>query len=103
MSQPNFPNYAAVPANVRVRWIEEYEGLAVAPRRAPRTWDGTIHGGEHMWCDQNGYPSIPESCVVARRATRDGTLLGFAAGTLLVAGDDGRILTLKTNEVRRPP
>lgn len=103
MGQPDFLGFTALPPNVRVRWLEEYEGLSIAPHRAVRTWDGTVHGGEHMWCDRDGYPSVPESRAVARCATRDGTVLGFCAGVLLVAGDDGRILTLKVNEVRRLP
>lgn len=99
VSQPAFPTYAAVPPNVRVRWIEDYSGPFDA--KQTRTWAGHVHEGEHLWCDHQGYASVRESIAQERGATRDGTVLGFAAGTLLVAGDDGRILTLPHNAVRR--
>lgn len=101
MSQPDFPAYAAVPPNLRVRWIEDYSGLFDA--KQVRTWAGHVHEGEHLWCDHNGAASVSENHAMKRGATRDGTVLGFAAGTLLVAGDDGRILTLAHNTVRRLP
>ena len=103
MSQPAFPTYATVPPNVRVRWIEDYSGLSVAPVRETRTWAGHAYDNDHLWCDHNGAASVSENHATKRGATRDGTVLGFSAGTLLVAGDDGRILTLHHNTVRRLP
>lgn len=96
MSQPNFPTYGTVSPNVRVRWIE-----GPFDAKQTRTWAGHVHEGEHLWCDHQGYASVRESVAQSRGAVRDGTVLGFAAGTLLVAGDDGRILTLPFNTVRR--
>ena len=99
--EPNFPTYAPAPQNVRVRWIEDYSGLSVALVRETRTWAGHAYDNDHLWCDHNGAASVSENHATKRGVTRDGTVLGFSAGTLLVSGDDGRILTLKTNEVRR--
>ena len=103
MSQPDFPNYSAVPPNVRVCWLEEYTGLSIAPVRRLRTWTGVVHNGEYYWCDDDGHASVSERHARSRGTVREGTLLGFAAGTLLVAGDDGRILTLPHDQVRRLP
>lgn len=99
MSQPNFPAYATVPPNIRVRWIEDYSGLFDA--KQVRTWAGHAHDNDYLWCDHNGAASVSENHAMKRGVTRDGTVLGFAAGTLLVACDDGRILTLPHNTVRR--
>jgi hypothetical protein len=99
--EQNFPTYAAVPPNVRVRWIEDYSGLSVALVRETRTWAGHAYDNDHLWCDHTGAASVSENHAMKRGVTRDGTVLGFAAGTLLVSGDDGRILTLHHNTVRR--
>lgn len=99
--EPNFPTYASVTPNIRVRWIEDYSGPFDA--KQVRTWAGFVHDGEHLWCDHNGAASVRESVAVKRGVTRDGTMLGFSAGTLLVSCDDGRILTLAHNTVRRLP
>lgn len=101
MSQPDFPSFTAIPPNVRVRWLEDYEGLSIAPIRQSRAWSGVVHEGEHLWCDHNGFASVRESIAQSRGTVRDGTVLGFAVGVLLVSGDDGRILTLPTQQVRR--
>lgn len=99
----NPSDYTALGPSVRVRWLEDYEGLSISPVRSVRTWAGVVHDGDPLWCDKDGYASVRESGASTRGAVRDGRILGFAAGMLLVAGDDSRILTLKTNEVRRLP
>lgn len=103
MSQPAFPTYATVTPNVRVRWIEDWLLSKVIPVLETRTWTGVVHDGDHLWCDRNGAASVSENRAIERGVTRDGTVLGFDAGTLLVAGDDGRILTLAHTLVRRLP
>jgi hypothetical protein len=106
VSQPNFPNYVQLPPIcVRVRWIEEYTGLLDCVKET-RTWagfeqDGEGAAGDHLWCDATGYATVSEKAAVERGVTRDGTVLAFHGGTLLVACTDGRLLTLDMRCVRR--
>ena len=104
MSQPNFPDYTVLPPIcVRVRWIEDYHLFNV---RKTITWAGHVRetegeGGDHWWCDEDGNANVSENAAVERGITRDGTVLAFRAGTLLVACTNGRLLTLDMRTVRR--
>jgi hypothetical protein len=107
--------FTALPptAPVRVRWVEypfcELFGTGAKgcgcpicegkPR--PLHWGGVVHEGEHMWSvPPKGVMGFRESHAMEQGWAKDGTVLAFARDLLLVAGDDGRILTLATSNVR---
>lgn len=107
--------FAAVPASptLRVRWVEYPFCLRRRQDAAscrcsecegkPRLlwWEGVTHDDEPLWSTDPHTPCLRESAALRERWARDGTVVGFAAGTLLVAREDGRVLTLDTDRVRR--
>ncbi len=107
--------YTALPptAPVRVRWVEypfcERFGTGVKDcgcpicegKPRPILWGGIVHEGVPMWAPLlNALMSLRESHAMEQGWAKDGTVLAFAHGLLLVAGDDGRVLTLSTSNVR---
>ena len=106
--------FAAVPASpaLRVRWVE-YPFCARSRQDAagcrcpvcegkprPLWWESVIHDGEPMWSTEPGVPCFRESAASRQRWVHDGAVVAFRAGALLIAADDGRVLTLNTDRVR---
>jgi hypothetical protein len=107
--------FTALPptAPVRVRWIEypfcEHTRRGVQDcacrvcegKPRPILWGGVGHEGVPLWSPVlNALMCVPENHAAEQGWAKDGTVLAFAHGLLLVAGDDGRVLTLATFNVR---
>lgn len=107
--------FVTVPASptIRVRWIE-YPFCARSRQDAagcrcpacegkprPLLWESVVHDGEPMWSTEPRTSCLRESAAVRERWVHDGAVVAFRAGTLLIAADDGRVLTLDTDRVRR--
>lgn len=100
MNQSDPSTFAAVPPNVRVRWIEQ----PTAPKSILSIlWEGQVTEDDYLWSDHNGTSTVSEHRAIAIGCVRDGTVRGVCAGTLLIAGDDGSIVTLPVRQVRVLP
>jgi hypothetical protein len=107
--------FTALPptAPVRVRWVEYpfcerfFErvkdcGCPICEGKPrPILWGGVVREGVPMWSPVlNALMCVPENHAAEQGWVKDGTVLAFAHDLLLVAGDDGRVLTLATSNVR---
>lgn len=100
--------FAIVPSTIRVRWIERPtiptpNNASLTAESTPILWEGHATEDDHLWSDHNGTATVSETRAIAIGCARDGTVRGFCAETLLVVGDDGRILTLPARQVRVLP